>query len=94
MCIVQFNMPSITVDMLEIASYVYCADQAVSRGGKAGREHGKDWYRNFRFEIPVRNLTIWNRDEVKEALGNTLNFLSDDQYEFSFRKLSVDVLRP
>jgi hypothetical protein len=29
------NVPDLLIDLIEIASYVYCADQATSRGGDA-----------------------------------------------------------
>ncbi|MCK4784741.1 MAG: hypothetical protein KAV87_13395, partial [Desulfobacteraceae bacterium] len=85
------DLPSIVLDMLEVSSYVYCADQAVSRGGDAGRGDGRDWRRNLRFYLPVREVGVWNRPEVKNSLINTLGFLSDDNYEFNFRTLNQEV---
>ncbi len=87
------DIPSIVMDMLEIGSYVYCADQSVGRGGKVSRHEGKQWRRSFRFEIPVRNLNIWNKPAVKDELCEVLGFLSDDYYEFSFRQLKDDIPR-
>src|SRR6185295_8553592 len=55
------NVPDLLVDLIEIATYVYCADQATSRGGDAQVGMGADWHRNFRFVIPVRNPNYWNR---------------------------------
>ncbi|MGB7062821.1 MAG: 7-cyano-7-deazaguanine synthase [Candidatus Zixiibacteriota bacterium] len=81
------NVPSIFVDLLEIATYVYCADQAVTRGGDGTRDLGARWRRRFKFHIPVRNLRIWSSPKVREILEDTLGFLSDDQYEFTFVKL-------
>ena len=49
------NVPGLLIDLIEIATYVYCADQAISRGGEAQRAMGADWRRDFRFVIPVRN---------------------------------------
>ena len=72
------NIPSIAKDFLEIGSYVYCADQAVPRGGLTWPKNGKTWIRSFVFEIPVRNPEIWNSPEVKDTLTNTLSYLSDD----------------
>lgn len=85
------DLPSIAWDMLEIGMYVYSADQTVKRGGDAGRGDGKDWYRNFVFEIPVRNPGLWARPAVKDALAETLGFLSDDHYEFTFRELTREI---
>ncbi len=87
------DIPSIIMDMLEVGSYVYCADQSFYRGGKVSRQDGKHWRRNFHFEIPVRNLDTWNKSEIKEELRELLGFLSDDFYEFSFRPLIEDIPR-
>ena len=81
------NLPSILTDLLEVATYIYCADQAASRGGSSDSNNGERWNRNLKFIIPVRNPDKWNQRELKEHLCNTLGFLSDDNYEFHFRKL-------
>ena len=49
------NVPDLLIDLVEIATYVYCADQATSRGGDAQVGMGSAWRRAFRFVIPVRN---------------------------------------
>ncbi len=86
------NLPSVCMDMLEVASYVYCADQAITRGGKTYRGDGKDWIRNLYFHIPVRELDLWNQGDLRELLRESLGFLSDDNYEFSFSKLTEHIL--
>lgn len=85
------DLPSLILDMLEIGSYVYCADQAVSRGGRTWRGNGKNWIRNFVFDVPVRNPKIWEREDTKRALCETLGFLSDDNYGFRFSKLVQEI---
>jgi len=85
------EIPSILMDMLEIGSYVYCADQSISRGGPTWQKDGEKWRRNFRFNVAVRNPDLWNQTEVKEILENTLNFLSDDNFDFNFRKLTKEI---
>lgn len=85
------NIPSLAMDLLEISSYVYCADQSVSRGGKTWPQDGKKWIRNFVFNIPVRNVDVWNNENIKEQLSEILGFLSDDNYEFNFRKCERDI---
>jgi hypothetical protein len=37
------NIPDVFVDLLEIASYVYAADSAISRGGKTDAQMGARW---------------------------------------------------
>ena len=54
------NVPDLLIDLVEIATYVYCADQATSRGGDAQVGMGSAWRRDFRFIIPVRNPNHWN----------------------------------
>ncbi len=77
------------VDLLEIASYVYCADQATTRGGDTSKNYSARWRRRFQFHIPVREPEVWSSDAVITALRDTLGFLSDEEYEFVFEKLSV-----
>ena len=48
------NLSDVHADLLEIASYIYAADSAISRGGKTDSHLGAMWRRKFRFVIPVR----------------------------------------
>jgi 7-cyano-7-deazaguanine synthase in queuosine biosynthesis len=77
-------VPAEFEDLLEIAAYVYCADQATSRGGKNVDGFGDAWRRHFCFKIPVRRLSFWKRAEVGTVLRETLEFLSDDYFDFEF----------
>lgn len=79
-------LSSRALDLLEIAAFVFTADQAASRGGDRSFEYGQSWRRNFRFEIPVRDLAFWRSNEVVRCLSSTLGFLSDDDYEFAFTR--------
>ena len=81
------NISDIFSDLIEIATYVYCADQAVTRGGTTDRGMGANWRRHLRFHIPVRQPDIWLSPEISECLSSTLGFLSDDHYTFKFTKL-------
>lgn len=81
---VMGNVPDILLDLLEVAAYVYCADQRLTRGQPTLSGWGKTWRRELRFTIPVRHPDIWERPEVKGPLTRTLGFLSDDIYDFSF----------
>lgn len=79
------------VDFLEIASYVFCADAATRRGNDWTDDHTTEaWGRDFRFVIPVRDLSFWLREEVGQLLRRTLRFLSDDDYSFEFLQLEQD----
>lgn len=80
------DLPAAVFDLMEIAAYVYTADQACGRGGEREFEYGTSWRRSFRFEIPVREPDLWNSQEVQSRLVQALSFLSDDEYEFVFSK--------
>lgn len=87
---VSANIPTVFADLIEIATYVYVADQAVTRGGDGVENVGADWRRRLLFTIPVRNLKFWRKPEVMTALVETLSFLSEDEYHFDF----VDLTHP
>jgi hypothetical protein len=80
------NVPDLIIDLIEIASYVYCADQATSRGGDAQAGMGSGWRRGFRLVIPVRDPNHWSDPKVLGPLRDTISFLSDDDYEFEFER--------
>ncbi len=79
------NIPNVLIDLLEVASYIYAADSAISRGGPTDEQLGKRWRRRLRFVIPVREPDIWSSDSVLSSMVETLNFLSDDDYVLEFR---------
>jgi len=85
---VSANIPTTFADLIEIATYVYVADQAVTRGGDGVENVGADWRRRLLFTIPVRNLKFWQRSDVLTALVETLSFLSEDEYHFEFIDLT------
>jgi hypothetical protein len=85
------NVPDALTDLLEIATYIYCADASVRRGGSNMAQFGKDWRRQFRFVIPVRLPELWSSAAIATALSETLSFLSDDFYAFDFCKLREPV---
>src|SRR4051812_25785215 len=81
------HFPDELLDLLEVASYVYAADSATSRGSPSGGQMGARWRRRFRFIIPVRRPNLWGSADVSSALTNTLSFLSEDEYRFEFTTL-------
>jgi hypothetical protein len=81
------EIPSPFHDLIEIATYVYCGDQAVTRGGAGVDDFGSNWRRRLFFRIPVRNPDLWNDSQLQEQLIETLSFLSEDEYHFEFHKL-------
>jgi len=83
---VMGNIPDAVMDLLEIGTYVYCADQHLSRGSEKLIGYGKDWWRDLHFKIPVRDVDLWQRDDLTRALEKTLGFLSGESYHFEFEK--------
>lgn len=88
------HLPERYEDLLEIATYVYCADQALSRGSLRADPHGDLWRRNFEFIIGVRDLDFWNDPEVNDCLCRLLTFLSDDYFSFHFVGLAGQPPKP
>lgn len=80
------NIPPQLVDLIEIATLVYVADQIKHRGAFDVESMGAYWRRRLHFDIPVRQLSLWKSPEVSDALIDLLSFLSEDEYEFRFRK--------
>ncbi|MDP6505377.1 MAG: 7-cyano-7-deazaguanine synthase, partial [Planctomycetota bacterium] len=78
------DIPSPFLDLIEIATYVYCADQAITRGGAGVDNLGASWRRKLFFRIPVRNPNAWNGDSLQEKLITALSFLTEDEYDFEF----------
>ncbi len=72
------RLDSASLDLCELAAFVYMADKAVPRG------RYEKWTRNLSFLVPVRNVDKWN--SVKEILTNTLATLSGDNVDFHFVK--------
>ncbi len=81
------DIPDQWLDLIEIATYVYIADQAVSRGGDGVEEVGANWRRSLSFEVPVRCPDFWRATRVTTVLQGTLSFLSEDEYEFRFHQM-------
>lgn len=80
-----FHLPDRILDLLEIATYVFCADRLISRGNKADVE-SHSWSRSFYFAIKVRDFAFWDEPEVKERLKDALVFMSGDRaYHFTFQ---------
>jgi len=78
------NIPDELLDLLEIGAYVYCADQRLSRGSGKLLNYAEQWRRSMNFIIPVRKPDLWNEQELKNLLQDTLGFLAGETYQFTF----------
>ena len=83
------KIPDVMKDLLEIATYVYCADQKIPRGGPAEFEYGQKWNRELTLEIPVREYERWSQSSITERLEETLSFVSGDTYHFVFKQQGI-----
>ena len=80
-----YHLPDRTLDLLEIAAYIYCADRLSSRGAKDAVEY-RAWARSFRYVVKVRDIDFWQRTDVSDCLSNALRFMTGDRgYTFSFQ---------
>jgi len=78
------NIPPRLLDLLEIASAVFCADSTVSRGDLTQPRDGKKWRRNLNFNFAVRDITFWEQSDVSRLLRDTIEFMTDDKIECLF----------
>ena len=79
--------PELVTDLLEIAVYVFAADCAVPRGGRALKNVGERWRRAFRLVIAVRRPGSWAEPQYLDALREALQFLTEDAWGFDFVEL-------
>ena len=70
------SLPDHLADLLEIAAYVYIADQILTRGGTHEFDYGERWRRQIRLAIPVRCPERWNRPEVRNELEKQIGELT------------------
>jgi hypothetical protein len=82
------EVPEVFLDLLDVATYVYSADQAVKRGTDQDCNFGSLWRRRLHFALPVRRPDFWNHASVLQELVATLSFLSEDEYHFHFEALA------
>lgn len=78
------NIPPRLLDLLEIASAVFCADSTVSRGGLTQPRDGKTWRRSLDFNFAVRDIEFWEQSDVSRLLRDTIEFMTDDQIRCHF----------
>ena len=76
--------PALLTDLVEVATYVFAADNLVSRGGDAFKNMGEAWRRRIRLVIAVRRPGIWKEPQHLHVLCQALRFLSEDSWDFEF----------
>jgi hypothetical protein len=70
-------------DLVRIATYAYSADQLISRGGTRDA-HAAKWRRHLALCILVNDPAYWSDPDVQQRLVATLQFLTEDHWEFAF----------
>jgi hypothetical protein len=83
------DVPPVLIDLIDVASYIYCADQVISRGSDTDADFGAKWRRQLHFAIPVRQPDLWSNLALREELEGALSFLTEDEYHFHFEKLEA-----
>jgi 7-cyano-7-deazaguanine synthase in queuosine biosynthesis len=73
------RLPPLFADAIDIAAAAHCADRLSLRGSKKG-----GWGRDLRLKVPVRCLSIWQSASVRDALFETLQFLTQDNWQIDF----------
>jgi 7-cyano-7-deazaguanine synthase in queuosine biosynthesis len=76
--------PDALTDLLEIATYVFRADNSIPRESRSDGTAGAEWRRTFHMVIAVREPGRWSEPCIMGALTQTLHFLSDDTWHFEF----------
>lgn len=76
-------------DLVELASFVYAADGAVSREGWVPGGAEERWRRSFRLDVGVRDPDFWKSGGTRGLLERLLGFLSDDDWELRFSNLAA-----
>jgi hypothetical protein len=85
------SLPAVLHDLLEVATYVYVADQMISRGGPRHLDYKNEkWDRCLTFRIPVREYGTWSADDVRELLEETVSFVSGTTCTFDFVAQEAD----
>jgi 7-cyano-7-deazaguanine synthase in queuosine biosynthesis len=80
------ELPARTLDLLQIAAYVFCSDRMANRGNRESIDY-KAWARSFEFHIPVLDFSFWNDTRTKKALSDALVFMTGDRsYNFVFHQ--------
>jgi 7-cyano-7-deazaguanine synthase in queuosine biosynthesis len=82
--------PSRLVDLLRIASSIYVVDRLVKRHTQNGPNHPS---RALGLRVSVLDQAFWNRPEVRDALGEAVDFVSGDFWDIDFAQDSSSFSR-
>jgi len=78
------RLPEHLADLVDVAMAVYVADRLVPRRSAGQDRFAPRWRRSLILELPVRCLSRWQQPEVGERLQECLEFLTEDDWSFTF----------
>lgn len=81
------NIDANAIDLITIASAVTAAETFELRSNAADA-----WSRAMHLYIPVTDHNLWNR--LSDRLGSILNFLTGDQWKFTFTETTFRMPKP
>src|SRR4051794_4978826 len=71
----------VVADLLALASQAFLSDRATPRGSSPD---DRRWHRHLEITVPVQNLELWEREDVRAAVLELLEWLTDDLWSVSF----------
>lgn len=75
------KLPPLYADAIDLAVAVHCVDRLALRGNRK-----RGWGRRLRLNVPVRCPSFWQSASVRDALFESLQFMTQDQWEISFEQ--------
>lgn len=72
-------------DLVDVAMAVYMTDRLIRRRPRNLDPYELGWQRHITIEIPVRLLDRWNQKIVYDAFIRTLEFFTEDSWNFTFK---------
>jgi hypothetical protein len=78
------RLPEHLADLVDLAMAVYVADRLVPRRSPGQDRFARRWRRSLTLELPIRCLSRWQQPEVGERLQECLDFLTEDDWSFTF----------
>jgi 7-cyano-7-deazaguanine synthase in queuosine biosynthesis len=73
-------------DWIDVAVAVYFADRLAVRRGESLPRNQYQWGRRIHLKISVRELQIWQRQDVSDLLHRLLYFITEDDWQIEFIK--------
>jgi hypothetical protein len=65
-------------DLMTVIGVTKYADRNITR------HHSSGWGRSLNIEVPVFDIDLWSRTAVQQALTDSLNYLTGDEWRFNF----------